>query len=153
MSSISLSLTFSFIFILVVISFSSGCFPFIFLLFSIFEYFSSSFSFILPFSFSSFLNILSRYFRNIIYSTNFLVVPLMYFGSFPILIIVFCWIFTFVILFSNFSNLLSIIFIAFNIFSNRVSILLNSSLYVFSFSIRVLACSLRPCLVSRTEGD
>ena len=50
----------------------------------------------------------------------------MYFGSFPILIIVFCLISTFVILLSNFSNL-------FNISSNRVSILLNSILYVFIF--------------------
>ena len=73
----------------------------------------------------------------------FFVVPLMYFGYFPILIIVFCWISTFVILFSNFSNLLSIIFIAFNISSNRVSILLTSILYVLSFSIRVRAFSLR----------
>ena len=103
---------------------------FIFILFSIFEYFSSSFSSRLPFSISSFLIILSGDFRNIIYSTNFPIAPLMYFGSFPILIIVFCLISTFVIMFSNFSNL-------FNISSNRVSILLNSILYVFSFSIRV----------------
>ena len=116
----SLSLV-SFILILVVISFSSSCFPsFIILFFSISDYFLSSFSSRLPFFISSFLIILSGYFRSIICSTNIPVVPLIYFGSFSILIIVFCWISTFVNLFSNFSNLLSIFFIAFNISFNRV---------------------------------
>ena len=51
---------------------------------------------------SSLFIVLSGYFLNIICSTNFPVVPLTYFGSFPILIRVFCCIYIFIILFSNF---------------------------------------------------
>ena len=50
---------------------------------------------------SFFCIVLSGYFLNIISSTIFPVVPLTYFGSFPILIRVFCCISIFIILFSN----------------------------------------------------
>ena len=88
---------------------------------------------------SSFFIFLYGYFLNIICSTIFLVVPLTYFGSFPMLIRVFCCISIFTILRSNLfnlasilSNLLSVLFTAFNISSNNVSIFLDSSLYDFS---------------------
>ena len=86
----------------------------------------------------SFFFVLSRYFLNIICSTTFPVVPLMYFGSFPILINVFCCIYIFIILFSNlfsfssiFSNLLSVFFTTFNISSINISIFLDSTLCDF----------------------
>ena len=76
---------------------------------------------------SSIFIVLSGYFLNIICSTVFLVVPLTYFGSFPILIRLFYCISIFIILFSNlfifssiFSNLLSVLFIAFNISSINI---------------------------------
>ena len=81
---------------------------------------------------SSLFIILSGYFLNIICSTIFPVVPLTYFGSFPILIRVFCYISIFIILFSNlfiFSNLLFVLFTAFNVSSINISIFLYSMLF------------------------
>ena len=57
---------------------------------------------------SSFFIVLYEYFLNIICSTTFPVVPLMYFGSFPILIRVFCCLSIFIILFSYFFSFSSI---------------------------------------------
>ena len=62
----------------------------------------------------------------------------MYFGSFPILINVFCCIYIFIILFSNlfsfssiFSNLLFVLFTTFNIYSINIYIFLDSILCDF----------------------
>ena len=95
------------------------CFlSFIFLFFSNSKYCSNNFSSNLPFSMSSLFIVLLGYFLNIIYSIIFPIVPLTYFGSFTILIRVFCCISIFIILFSNLfifssilSNLLSILFV------------------------------------------
>ena len=106
-----------------IISSSITCFPsFIFLFLSNSKYCSNNFSSKLHFSISSFFIVLSRYFLNIICSITFPVVPLTYFGSFPILIRVFCCIYIFINIFStlfNFSSIFSILiyvlFTAFNI--------------------------------------
>ena len=81
------------------VSFSITCFSsFIFLFLSNSKYCYNNFSSRLYFSISSFFIVLSGYFLNIICSTIFLGVPLIYFGSFPILIRVFCYISIFTIL-------------------------------------------------------
>ena len=78
------------------------CFPsFLFLFFSNSKYCSNNFSYRLPFSISSLFIVHSGYFLNIICFTIFPVVPLTYFGYFPILIRVFCYISIFIILFYN----------------------------------------------------
>ena len=63
-------------------------------------------------------------------------VHLLYFGSFPILIRVFCCISIFTILFSNFSSLFSTLFITFNISSINIYIFLDSILYNFFFFLQ-----------------
>ena len=102
---------------------------FYFLFLSSSKYCSNNFSSKLPFSISSFFIVLYGYFLNIICSTIFLIVPLTYFGSFPMLIRVFCCISIFIILFSNFSILFSIfsslfstLFIVFKASSNKIFI-------------------------------
>ena len=124
------------------------CFPyFIFLFLSNSKYCSNNFSYKFPFSISSFFIVLSRYFLNIICFNIFPVVPLTHFGSFPILVRVFCCVSIFTIMCSNlfnfssiFYNLLSVLFTVFNISSINVSIFLDSILYDFSkaktFSLR-----------------
>ena len=89
----------------------------------------------LHFSMSSLFIVLSGYFINIICSSIFSVVPVTYFGYFPILIRVFCCISIFIILFydlfifsSIFSNLLYVLFNAFNISPINISIFLDSML-------------------------
>ena len=76
---------------------------------------------------------LSGYFINIICSTIFPVIPLIYLGSFPILIRVFYCISIFTILFSNFSSLFSTLFITFKNSSSNISIFFNSIMYFFFF--------------------
>ena len=87
---------------------------------------------------TSFFIVLLRYFLNIICSTIFPVVSLIYFGYFPILIRVFCCIYIFIILLSNlfifssiFSHLFSVPFTVFNISSIKIYIFLDSMLYDF----------------------
>ena len=119
------------------ISFSITCFPFfIFIFISNFKYCSYNFSSRFPFSISSFFIVLSEYFLNIICSTIFPIVPLIYFGSFPIFIRIFCCISIFIILFSNFSSLFSTFFIAFKASSNKIYIFFLISLCIFSFSTK-----------------
>ena len=116
------------------ISFAITCFPFfIFIFLSNSKYCSNNFSSRLPFSIPSFFIILLGYFLNIICYTIFLVVPLIYFGSFPILIRVFCYISIFTILFSKLSSLFSTLFIVFKASSNKISIFCDFIMYFFFF--------------------
>ena len=101
---------------------------FIFLFLSNSKYCSNNFSSKLPFFVSSFFIVLSGYFLNIICYTIFLIVPLTYFRSFPILIRLFCCFSIFTILcsilfnFSSiFSNFLYVLFTTFNISSDDAS--------------------------------
>ena len=106
------------------VSFSITCFPFFFFFFlSNSKYCSNNFSSKLPFSMSSFFIVLSGYFLNIICYLIFLVVPLTYFESFPILIRVFFCISIFIILFSN-------LFIFSSIFSNLLSVFLQPLIFL-----------------------
>ena len=87
---------------------------------------------------SSIFIVLFGYFLNIICSTIFLIVPLTYFESFPMLIRVFCCISIFIIIFYNlfiFSNILSILFTVFNISSINISTFLDSMLFSFYNSL------------------
>ena len=91
---------------------------------------------------SSIFIVLFGYFLNIICSTIFLIVPLTYFESFPMLIRVFCCISIFIIIFYNlfifssiFSNILSILFTAFNISSINISTFLDYMLFSFYNSL------------------
>ena len=82
---------------------------------------------------SSFFIVIYGYFLNMICSTTFPVVSLIYFGYFLILIRVFYCISIFTILFSNFSSMFFTLFIAFKASSSKISIFFNSIIYFFFF--------------------
>ena len=83
-----LYLTFTYLTHSSTVSYSITCFPsFLFLFLSNSKYNSINFSSRLPLAISSFFIVLSGYFLHIICYTIFPIVPLIYFRSFPIFIV------------------------------------------------------------------